>query len=88
MLVQADAELWSQLDSYLSATAFYLMPDRAKGSLTDHERIVALLSESKTDLWELEVLARKHKLKTAQYLTEATSEETRGVPLTPAGRAK
>lgn len=68
VLVNAIQSLWSQLDSYLSAAAFYLMPDRAQGSMNEHHAIMAMLAASDTDPLKLELAAREHKINTARRL--------------------
>lgn len=73
-------DLWSQLDSYLSASAFYLMPDRARGSIVEHARIIALLKDPEVNLDELEHVAREHKFNTANRLRPETNvDETQRV---------
>lgn len=75
------ADLWNQLDTYLSAAAFHLMPDRAPGSVEEHAEIIALLSAPETDLTRLEMLAREHKLKTARRLRPLIDRDrTEAVP--------
>ena len=81
VLVNAIGSLWGQLDSYLSAAAFYLMPDRASGSLKEHHEIMTLISDPKSDPLRLELAAREHKLNTAKRL------QVRGGKVTLAGRA-
>jgi len=61
-------DLWSQLDTCLSASAFYLMPDRALTSVDEHARIIAMLADPLADLDALEGVARTHKLNTAKRL--------------------
>ncbi|MEX2540735.1 MAG: GntR family transcriptional regulator [Trueperaceae bacterium] len=68
-LVETIQALWSRLDSYLSTTSFYLIPQRAQGSLSDHEQIVQMLANAATDPLEIELFAREHKLNTARYFT-------------------
>jgi DNA-binding GntR family transcriptional regulator len=68
VLTKAIQDLWSQLDTYLGAAAFYLMPDRALGSVEEHASILAALKDPDRDLDELERLARAHKMNTARRL--------------------
>ena len=68
VLVNAIRSLWGQLDSYLSAAAFYLMPDRAQGSINEHHHIMELLRDPATDPLALELAAREHKIATARRL--------------------
>lgn len=68
-LVETIQGLWSRLDSYLSATSFYLIPQRAKGSLSDHEQIVQMLADPATEPLQLELFAREHKLNTAKHFS-------------------
>lgn len=69
------ADLWNQLDNYLSTDAFYLMPDRAPRSVEEHDEIIALLGASDTDLIQLEMVARKHKLNTVRRLQSLVDRE-------------
>src|SRR6056297_2521187 len=66
VLTKTIEDLWSQLDSYLNAAAFYLMPDRALGSVAEHGRIIAALKDETPDPVLVERLARVHKLNTAK----------------------
>ena len=67
-LVTGIRSLWGQLDSYLSAAAFFLMPDRAQGSLDEHRQIMEMLRSPGTDPLVLELAARAHKIGTAKRL--------------------
>lgn len=67
-LVSAIRALWGQLDSYMSAAAFFLMPDRAQGSITEHHQIMGMLRSPGTDPLLLELAARAHKIGTARRL--------------------
>ncbi len=71
VLVDTITSLWAQLDTYMSGDAFNLMPDRASGSIAEHEQIVRILGEADADPMQVELLARTHKLNTAQRLTES-----------------
>ena len=62
------SDLWSQLDTCLSASAFYLIPDRALNSVDEHAQIIAMLNDPLVDLDALEALARTHKFNTAKRL--------------------
>lgn len=79
VLTKAIEDLWTQLDSYLSAAAFYLMPDRALGSVEEHAAILASLKDPDRDPNELERLARQHKFNTAKRLRPQSTEEHAGV---------
>lgn len=80
VLTKTIGDLWSQLDSYLSASAFYLMPDRARGSIDEHARIIEMLKDPSVNLNELEYLAREHKFNTAKRLRPiALVDETQRV---------
>lgn len=68
VLVNTIRSLWGQLDSYLSAAAFYLMPDRATGSIKEHHEIMAMLGDPASDPLDLELAARHHKINTAKRL--------------------
>lgn len=84
VLTKTIEDLWTQLDSYLSASAFYLMPDRALGSVEEHDRILAELAASEADLDVLEGLARTHKFNTAKRLRPTGSTDASGVSFSPA----
>ena len=79
VLTKTIRDLWGQLDSYLSASAFNLMPDRAEGSVKEHAQIIALLEATEPDLDAVEALARQHKLNTARRLQPARGRESRAV---------
>jgi DNA-binding GntR family transcriptional regulator len=68
VLVKTITDLWAQLDTYLSASSFYLMPDRASGSVAEHARMIEMFRDADTDPAALEALAREHKLNTARRL--------------------
>jgi DNA-binding GntR family transcriptional regulator len=70
-LVRAIGSLWLHLDSFMSATSFYLIPERAAGSIEEHERIVEMLADPATDSLELELFAREHGLRTVRSLERA-----------------
>lgn len=84
VLTKAIEDLWAQLDTYLSAAAFYLMPDRALGSVEEHGRILASLKDPHRDPDELEALARQHKFNTAKRLRPDGAREREGVAFSPA----
>ncbi len=79
VLTKTIEDLWTQLDSYLSASAFYLMPDRALGSVEEHDRILAELAAPDIDPNALEELARTHKFNTAKRLRPTGNEDASGV---------
>jgi len=79
VLTKTIRELWSQLDTYLSASAFYLMPDRAMTSVEEHTRIIAFLEDPNRDLDQLEAVARDHKFNTAKRLHTLKDEAEAGV---------
>lgn len=74
VLISTVEGLWSQLDSYLSAAAFFLMPDRALGSVREHQQILAQLRDPIPDPDVIERLARRHKLNTASRLKPFSPE--------------
>jgi len=78
VLTKTIEDLWSQLDTYLNAAAFYLMPDRALGSVAEHGRIIAALKDETPDPVLVERLARVHKLNTAKRLRPAESSDGTG----------
>lgn len=71
-LIGTIKNLWEQLDSYLSAAAFFLIPDRAMGSVTEHGAIVSALADPSFPVDELERMAREHKFATASRLRPAS----------------
>lgn len=71
ILVDTITALWAQLDSFMSGDAFNLMPDRARGSVSEHEQIVRALRDPASDPMHVELLARTHKLTTVKRLTES-----------------
>jgi DNA-binding GntR family transcriptional regulator len=75
VLIKTIKDLWSQLDSYLSASSFYLMPDRAQGSVGEHERMIEILASPTPDLAALEQLAREHKFNTARRLRRQIEDD-------------
>lgn len=79
VLTKAIEDLWSQLDTYLSAAAFYLMPDRALGSVEEHARIIEALARPDGDPDALEALARNHKFNTAKRLRPNQQRDQSGV---------
>lgn len=79
VLTKTIRELWSQLDTYLSASAFYLMPDRAMTSVAEHARLIELIGDPSCDLDELESVARAHKFNTAKRLHTLKDEVVSGV---------
>lgn len=78
-LTKTIEDLWSQLDRYLSSAAFFLMPDRALGSVREHAQILAVLCDPSPDLDALEALARQHKMSTARRLRPRGEAEEAGV---------
>lgn len=71
ILIDTITALWAQLDSFMSGDAFNLMPDRARGSVAEHEQIVRALQDPASDPMHVELLARTHKLTTVKRLTES-----------------
>lgn len=59
---------WSQLDTMLNATSFHLVPNRTSEDAREHDRIIDLLTSKSPDPIELEMVARRHRLRTASYL--------------------
>lgn len=66
ILVATIGSLWVRQDTYLSTGVFNLIPDRATGSVAEHEGLVNMLKSPNTDPYALELAARTHKLNTAQ----------------------
>jgi DNA-binding GntR family transcriptional regulator len=69
-LVASIDALWTRLDGFMSATSFYLIPERAAGSVEEHARIVDMLSDPRTDPLQLELFAREHGLRTVKSLAQ------------------
>lgn len=59
---------WSQLDTMLAATSFHLVPNRAEEDLSDHEALHRLLTDASADPLEVELVARRHRMRTAEFL--------------------
>jgi len=68
VLVENIRVFWSQLDTMLAATSFHLVPNRAAEDVADHEELIRLLSAAKPDAFDIEMAARRHRLRTATYL--------------------
>lgn len=69
-LIGSIRSLWSQLDSVLSATSFYLMPERARSSAEDHLEIIRMLRDTDVEPLDVELFAREHKMQTAHFLRQ------------------
>lgn len=67
-LVENIRIFWSQLDTMLAATSFHLVPNRAEEDVADHEALIGLLSDPNADALEVELAARRHRLRTAAFL--------------------
>lgn len=67
-VVRTISSLWTQLDSHLSNAAFNLIPDRARGSVAEHDGVVKMLRDPGSDGITLELLARQHKMNAARTL--------------------
>jgi DNA-binding GntR family transcriptional regulator len=67
-LVENIRIFWSQLDTMLNATSFHLVPNRTSEDAREHDRIIDLLTSKSPDPIELEMVARRHRLRTASYL--------------------
>jgi DNA-binding GntR family transcriptional regulator len=61
---------WTQLDALLAASSFHLVPNRAEQDLADHDELVRRLTSPDQDELGIEIEARRHRLRTATYLTE------------------
>jgi len=59
---------WSQLDTMLAATSFHLVPNRAEEDLSDHEALYRFLTDASADPLEVELVARRHRMRTAEFL--------------------
>lgn len=66
---------WGQLDTLFAASALHLQPERTASDLEDHLELARLLRAPATDPLALEIAARRHRERTASYLTNAA-----GVP--------
>lgn len=67
-LITTMNELSAQMDALLGGSVFVLIPERVKGSIAEHSRIIRLLSDPTSKPQELENLARNHKLATQAFL--------------------
>lgn len=59
---------WSQLDTMLAATSFHLVPNRAEEDIADHEELLELLRDGRSDPLKVELAARRHRMRTAEFL--------------------
>lgn len=59
---------WSQLDTLLAATSFHLTPGRASDDVAEHDELIGLLADESVPALELELLARRHRLRTASFI--------------------
>ncbi len=64
---------WSQLDTMLAATSFHLVPNRAEEDIGEHDELVRLLRERPVDPLAVELLARRHRMRTVAYLRQLTA---------------
>jgi|SRR5690554_4557722 DNA-binding GntR family transcriptional regulator len=69
-LVENIRVFWSQLDTMLAATSFHLIPNRTEDDVAEHEELVKLLQARDPDPLEVELLARRHRMRTATYLRQ------------------
>lgn len=67
-LVDSIRVFWSQLDTMLAATSFHLVPNRAEEDIADHEELLELLRDGRSDPLEVELTARRHRMRTAEFL--------------------
>jgi DNA-binding GntR family transcriptional regulator len=61
---------WSQLDILLAATSFHLTPNRARDDLADHDEMIALFSSGNASALDLELHARRHRMRTAAFIQQ------------------
>lgn len=74
-LVDRLQETWSRLDA-MRVTVFLYIPQRSRSAISEHEEII-LAIERKADSFEIEQLARRHKMTTTQaYLAHVESNVT------------
>lgn len=59
---------WSQLDTLLAATSFHLTPGRAADDVVEHDELIRMFQDESVSAWELEIFARKHRLRTASFI--------------------
>jgi len=76
-LVENIRVFWGQLDTMLAATSFHLIPNRAEQDVTDHAELMRLLSVERPDALEIEMAARRHRMRTATFLRR----QSVGVPV-------
>lgn len=79
-LIDQIRSAWARLDS-MRHSIFVLIPERARASLLDHDRIIGLLQRG-APAGEIEWAVREHKLSTAQaFATWAMTRRTDDVGL-------
>lgn len=57
---------WSQLDAMLVATSFHALPHRTSDDIDEHDHLIRMLSDRGTSRLEVELAARRHRMRTAQ----------------------
>ena len=67
-LLENISVFWSQLETMLAVTAFHRVPNRAAEDVREHGVITRMLLDPSTDPWDLERVAREHRLRTVSYL--------------------
>jgi len=69
-LQEAIRVAWGQLDTLFASSSLHLHPSRSAGDLSDHDELVQMLRDPRTDSLALELAARRHRGRTAAYLEE------------------
>lgn len=64
---------WSQLDAMLVATSFHALPNRTTDDLVEHDHLVRLIADPSTNRLEVELAARRHRMRTATIYAEGVA---------------
>jgi DNA-binding GntR family transcriptional regulator len=61
---------WSQLEAMLVATSFHALPNRTSDDIDEHEHLIRMLADRGTSRLDVELAARRHRMRTAQLYEE------------------
>lgn len=73
-LIESLRIYWSQLDAMLVATSFHALPNRTSDDVGDHAHLIRLLADRSTSRLEVELAARRHRMRTANLYAERMAE--------------
>lgn len=76
-VVESIRVYWSQLEAMLVATSFHAAPGRTKDDLRDHEHLITLLADRHSNPLEIELAARRHRMRTAALYAEQEQARAR-----------